>query len=747
MNGLIQLLGTTRDLLMVVVGFGLIVFIHELGHFIAARWAGIRVLAFAIGFGPSILSYRKGLGLRRGSSESEYLGLLHADAAATATGEGRRTTHHRVSPTEYRLNILPLGGYVKMLGQEDLNPEATSASPDSYQNCRPWKRMVVISAGVVMNMLTAAALFIVVFMVGLRLEPAKVGSVIPGSPAATTVALNADQHEVTAPGLQPGDVFLSIDGRAPNSFSDLVLATAMAEPNKAIEVEVFRPGVGEPLVFNIRPEPGQVSGLLEIGVEPSRSARIPPARDKADEALWIEQLSARGLHGVRPGMSLVRISSLTDVRDGNALFDAIRNSGGEPLEVEFADDAGRVVVSLVPRPQVQIDHLRMTGKVVLPVEHLLGLMPVMKIAPGAGAVLETAAKQDLRPGDVFARIGSVEYPSIAQGMAEIKSHKGQSLPMVVLRRNAEGIEEEVSLPQVRVSSKGRVGFSVSDTGADQALVALPDAALVHPGAAQRAADKGAKPGTQTAQGGAEALGDFRPAATEIIISPGTRLLTIAGQPVGTFAEVRAALRHATREAQGEGAQSTDVVLTVQRPLAGRLDASAPIERFVWSISREDAAALHRLGWESPVDPLPFEPEQVVRIAENPIEAVKMGLSETRRVMLTTYITFARLAQGTVKVEHLKGPVGIAHLGTLVAGRGFIWLLFFLALISVNLAVINFLPLPIVDGGQFLFLVFEQVRGKPVPVSVQNAATMVGLVLIGSMFLIVTYNDITNLLGL
>jgi regulator of sigma E protease len=82
----------------------------------------------------------------------------------------------------------------------------------------------------------------------------------------------------------------------------------------------------------------------------------------------------------------------------------------------------------------------------------------------------------------------------------------------------------------------------------------------------------------------------------------------------------------------------------------------------------------------------------------------------------------------------------------VAEKGLIWLLFFMGLISINLAVINFLPLPIVDGGQFLFLVYEQVRGKPVPVGVQNAVTMAGLVLIGSVFLIVTFNDVKNLFG-
>ncbi|MEZ6318389.1 MAG: site-2 protease family protein [Phycisphaerales bacterium] len=69
------------------------------------------------------------------------------------------------------------------------------------------------------------------------------------------------------------------------------------------------------------------------------------------------------------------------------------------------------------------------------------------------------------------------------------------------------------------------------------------------------------------------------------------------------------------------------------------------------------------------------------------------------------------------------------------------------MISVNLAVINFLPLPIVDGGQFLMLVYEQVRGRPVPILVQNAVTLAGLVLIGGAFLFVTFNDVKSLFGL
>ena len=114
--------------------------------------------------------------------------------------------------------------------------------------------------------------------------------------------------------------------------------------------------------------------------------------------------------------------------------------------------------------------------------------------------------------------------------------------------------------------------------------------------------------------------------------------------------------------------------------------------------------------------------------------------------MSTYLTFERLFEGTVKVEHLKGPVGIAHMGTRIAEKGIPWLLFFMALISVNLAVINFLPLPIVDGGQFIFLILEQIRGKPVSVEVQNIATVLGLVLIGAVFVVVTFHDIAGLFG-
>ena len=93
---------------------------------------------------------------------------------------------------------------------------------------------------------------------------------------------------------------------------------------------------------------------------------------------------------------------------------------------------------------------------------------------------------------------------------------------------------------------------------------------------------------------------------------------------------------------------------------------------------------------------------------------------------------------------LRGPVGIIDTGTQVAQQGFPYLLFFLGLISVNLAVINFLPIPIVDGGHMVFLAWEKITGKPPSEKVQVASLYVGLGLIGFVFIATFYFDVMRI---
>src|ERR1044072_2884423 len=129
-----EMMDQVWSVLLLCLGFGFVIFWHELGHFLAAKWVDIRVEQFAVGFGHAIVSWRKGMGFVFGSSTKRYEELV---AAGQAQGIGE---------TEYRLNWIPLGGYVKMLGQDDLRPNAVADDPRAYNRKSIGARMVVVSA-------------------------------------------------------------------------------------------------------------------------------------------------------------------------------------------------------------------------------------------------------------------------------------------------------------------------------------------------------------------------------------------------------------------------------------------------------------------------------------------------------------------------------------------------------------------------------------------------------------------------
>lgn len=719
MMNLPGLLGTLTDLLIVVVGFGLIVFVHELGHFLAARWAGIRVLTFAVGFGPALVSYRRGLGFRRGSSEREYHELLNAQAAGATINEGAGARRPDVSPTEYRLAALPLGGFVRMLGQDDLDPGAVSDASDSYQQCKPWKRMVVISAGVVMNIITAAILFIAVFMIGIEVEPPRVGMIRDGSPAAIATAVAPSGERV---GLKPGDEVLSVNGEVPRRFDAVLMAVAMSDPNTPTRLIVQREGMPEPLSFDIEPEASSFTGLLDLGIGPPQTLTFGPGQSKGDRKFLGELLERSDLDGVELGMTLTRINDIApeSVRDVVRAFEA---SNGEPVRLAFEGPGGeRAQVVTRAKPAYEVGTVAISTGGNEWHTHVLGLAGVMMVSPNADA---EEVKQGLKPGDIFERVGTVEFPSLARGIEEIRSHTGRSIDLVVRRANDSGGSERVTLTASvngnASKRNGTIGFLPADTSDTSALLSLPVRTIA-------GVDK-----DRTAQP--------TPPAGAVITRPGTRIVSVAGVPTLTLDDVRTALQDATADAAASRSDAS-VELELELPTPDR-----PVVTIAWDLDAAAVGRLHALGWEVPFETALFAPERMILRAEGPVAAIGLGLGETKRVMTKTYLTFARLFQGSVKVEHLKGPVGIAHIGTRIAERGPVWLMFFMALISVNLAVINFLPLPIVDGGQFLMLLYEQIRGRPVPIAFQNAVTLAGLVLIGGAFLFVTFNDVKALFGL
>lgn len=165
-----------------------LVVLHEFGHFIAAKAFGIKVLEFGIGFPPKAMTY-----FRKGD-------------------------------TEYTLNWLPIGGFVRLLGEEDpTDPRSLAAAPR-------WKRLTVMFAGVFMNLILAILLLAVGFMVPRErsLAGAQVGEVAAGSPAAEA-KISGEMRDGSEPlqGLQPGDRVLEVAGREVKNTNELIYANRL----------------------------------------------------------------------------------------------------------------------------------------------------------------------------------------------------------------------------------------------------------------------------------------------------------------------------------------------------------------------------------------------------------------------------------------------------------------------------------------------------------------------------------------
>jgi len=210
-------------IIVTVLAFGLLIVIHELGHYFAARWSGMRVERFGIGFGPVVWSRRRG-------------------------------------DTEWAVSAIPLGGYVKILGMapgEEIPPGETGA----YSTKPAWKRFLVILAGPAMNYLLAVVLAVgLIATLGLR-EPdpsATVGDVIPGGAAARA-------------GLRVGDRILSAGGAPVADWKALVQAIR-AHPGQELELSVARgDGPGAPAV-SLTIHPDDSGGIGKAGIAPSLRA-------------------------------------------------------------------------------------------------------------------------------------------------------------------------------------------------------------------------------------------------------------------------------------------------------------------------------------------------------------------------------------------------------------------------------------------------------------------------------------------
>jgi len=175
-------IGVFGNILLVVLGFGAVVLVHEFGHFIVAKISGVKVEAFSIGFPPALVGIQrteKGYRIRLLPKFSEKEGEPDDERLSFTLGKKAKA-----SDTEYRIGAVPFGGFVKMLGQDDIGPNKSSDDPRSYANKPTLTRMAILSTGVLFNATSAIIILMIVFLVGIEMPPPVIGGVLPDSPAA-----------------------------------------------------------------------------------------------------------------------------------------------------------------------------------------------------------------------------------------------------------------------------------------------------------------------------------------------------------------------------------------------------------------------------------------------------------------------------------------------------------------------------------------------------------------------------------
>ncbi|MDY6825782.1 MAG: RIP metalloprotease RseP [Bacillota bacterium] len=212
-----------QTLIASIFVFGLLIIVHELGHYFVARLTGIKVLELAIGFGPKIVSWRK-------------------------------------NEIDYSLRAVPLGGFCRMLGE---NPDEDS-DPDSFSRKPPLSRAAVLVAGAAMNLVLAVVVFFIIFffLVGVPTESSQIGYIIENSPAESA-------------GLESGDTIKSIDGTPVSNWED-VLINISAKPAQEIELRIERNGSEKQVkvVSEIAPEDDS-RGIIGIGPQIEKYRFLP----------------------------------------------------------------------------------------------------------------------------------------------------------------------------------------------------------------------------------------------------------------------------------------------------------------------------------------------------------------------------------------------------------------------------------------------------------------------------------------
>jgi RIP metalloprotease RseP len=345
--------------------------------------------------------------------------------------------------------------------------------------------------------------------------------------------------------------------------------------------------------------------------------------------------------------------------------------------------------------------------------HFCSLVPRLKVAavsqPGrlqhfSKWVQTTLLRRTTRPfisellqvGDVIVKVGQTNFPSYKQLRELTTEYKEKDLPITILRKNDSGVEQRLELTVHPKTGAGSdrvvVGFS-PELDMDSAVVAQ-----VIP------------------------VSGMTPLPS---IPTGAVITSVDGHPVSNFYEIAQQMQ-----------KNIGQKISLDYIDNGQAGGTAVVVPEYEPVHAEAAIAVG----------IPFEELTREFKASTPLKATQMGLKKTWQFILRSYVTLIRLLQGSLPTKALSGPVGIISMTYQVAGTTAAHYFYFLGLISSCLAVMNLLPLPVLDGGHIVILLIEKFSGKPINERVLAAVMYAGMAFLLGLILLITYFDLTRMLG-
>ncbi|MFN0052156.1 MAG: RIP metalloprotease RseP [Planctomycetales bacterium] len=657
----------------VAIGLGLVIFIHELGHFAVAKWCDVKVERFSIGFGPILWKFTRG-------------------------------------ETEYALSAIPFGGYVKMLGQDDADPnqmanEKLARDPRSYTSKSVPQRMAIISAGVFNNMVSAVVFFVVAFLLGVKYQPAVIGQVEPGKPAWVA-------------NLRLGDRITRINDRTGSQlgFIDLRQAVALSGKNEYIEIEGLRDG--QPFSTSVLPEAGEKLLFPTISVEPEQGLVLAEKRGSLTDSPTVPGLSAAS---AKPpfqfGDRLVEIEGKPLERYADLLLGmaALRDQTVTIGVLRAGQSSGDPVTQI----EVEPNHFRTLG---------------LKMAIGKIKAIQKgspAENKGMQVGDTITSIVEADGQELRVGIDidplklpdYFAKRAGETVRVKVKRDVSNGNPEPKEFPLV---PEPRAGWIERARESDSPLSVPAIGVAFHVNHYVAAVDEdgpAAKAGISK---------DDVLLKLELVVPKGSKSAEEKEQDETISVEFGEAERNWPKAFWSiQQFPLREIHLTVKSK-AG--DEERKIE----------IAAVPDPDWYTPMRGFAMQPLFLTRKASNIGEALSLGFQHTRNSLVDMYMTIRGLTSGRISPKALGGPIRIFDTAMYFSSHGIPDLILFLGMLSVSLAVLNFMPIPVLDGGHFVFLCWEGIRGKPASDRVVITATYIGLAMVLSLMAWVIYMDISGL---